>query len=483
MKNEISMEQIIKEVEKEVRLICSTTGKAYLKTTDENNVTKLLAVDSDSFEHWFRSYCYSKYGMILSSGGHIQAQAHMRMLAKRDSKRYQINKRVYAKENAVYYDLGRTDGKYLKITPKEIKTVKNPNILFLHSNIFAPQVQPVTDNVVPEDIRGLVEKHFNFRSESDILLFSTFLISCFFGRLYPQSILEVFGQKASSKSTCLKRVQDLIDPHTVNPLFAMPRKENDVAMCLSSDYLICFDNISYISQNISDLLCRNCTGSVYVKRKLFTDNTQALSEPSAIVCFNSTRQCIVRSDLADRAIFLELERINPENMQSENELQKSWKKDLPCFFGALCLAVKGVLADKKPMELASPIRLVDFYSLAVKAGRQIGYTEQEVHHAFCENRKRINEAVVSENVLLTIIDNFMNKKENIDGIKAQVTKFYRELKMFALEECGIDGRSFPGAPEVMTRRMSENRSNLEDTGIYFEIKRGKNARYIEIWKQ
>lgn len=483
MKHEISMEQIIKEAEKEVKLICSTTGKVYLKTTDVNNLTKLIAVDSDSFEQWFRSYCYSKYEMILSSGGHIQAQSHMRMLAKQDGRRYQLNKRVYAKENAVYYDLGRTDGKYLKITSKEVKTIKNPNILFLRSNIFAPQVQPVIANVAPKDVRFFVEKHFNFRSESDILLFSTFLISCFFGKLYPQSVLEVYGQKASAKSTCLKRIQDLIDPHTVNPLFAMPRKENDVAMCLSSDYLICFDNISFIPQDISDLLCRNCTGTVQVKRKLFTDDTQALSEPNAIVCFNSTRQCIVRSDLADRAVFLELERISPEKMQSEKELQKEWKEDLPFFFGALCQTVKGVLGDKEPLESAPPVRLVDFYTLAVKAGRQLGYSENEVYNAFCENRKKINEAIVSENILLTIIENFMKRKENQDGIKYKVTDFYRELKFYALEECGINGRSFPGAPEVMTRRMSENRSNLEDLGIYYEIKRGKNARYIEIWVQ
>lgn len=130
-----------------------------------------------------------------------------------------------------------------------------------------------------------------------------------------------------------------------------------------------------------------------------------------------------------------------------------------------------------------PVRLVDFYTLAVKAGRQLGYSENEVYNAFCENRKKINEAIVSENILLTIIENFMKRNENQDGIKYKVTDFYRELKFYALEECGINGRSFPGAPEVMTRRMSENRSNLEDLGIYYEIKRGKNARYIEIWVQ
>lgn len=77
----------------------------------------------------------------------------------------------------------------------------------------------------------------------------------------------------------------------------------------------------------------------------------------------------------------------------------------------------------------------------------------------------------------------MEREENREGIKSRVSDFYRDLKIYAMEDCGINGRSFPGAPEVMTRKMSEDRSNLEDAGIYYEIKKGKNARYIEIWRQ
>jgi len=119
----------------------------------------------------------------------------------------------------------------------------------------------------------------------------------------------------------------------------------------------------------------------------------------------------------------------------------------------------------------------------IKAGKQIGYAEEQVYEAFRLNRKKINEAVVSGNVLLMVIENFMEREENRDGIKSRVSDFYRDLKFYALEECGINGRSFPGAPEAMTRKMSEDRSNLEDAGIYYEIKKGKNARYIEIWRQ
>lgn len=240
-KSDISIEEIIREAEKYVKLFCSSTGQAYIKTCDADNV---LPVESDAFEQWFRSYCYENYEIILSPNGHSLAQAHMKMLAKQKQDRITINKRICVKDNAVYYDLGRSGAKYLKITADGVKTVKNSNLIFVHSNIFAPQVNPDIENVHPKDVKHFIKEHFNFSSEVDQILFAVFLIGCFFKKSCSQPILEVYGQKASAKSTCLKRIQDLIDPHTVNPLFAMPRKINEVAMSLTSEYMTCFDNIS-----------------------------------------------------------------------------------------------------------------------------------------------------------------------------------------------------------------------------------------------
>jgi hypothetical protein len=46
----------------------------------------------------------------------------------------------------------------------------------------------------------------------------------------------------------------------------------------------------------------------------------------------------------------------------------------------------------------------------VKAGRQIGYKEEQVHGAFCTNREKINAFLVSGNILLTVLEGYMNQK-------------------------------------------------------------------------
>lgn len=126
--------------------------------------------------------------------------------------------------------------------------------------------------------------------------------------------------------------------------------------------------------------------------------------------------------------------------------------------------------------------LRDFYDIAVKAARQLGYDRKKVEQAFRENRKIINEAVISSIPLLTILEEYMKQTGNKGKIEGTPTEFYKDLKLFAIEECGVDGRSFPKSSAVLTRRMNENKSNLEDIGIYFDTPRGRN-RCIRIWRQ
>ena len=83
-----------------------------------------------------------------------------------------------------------------------------------------------------------------------------------------------------------------------------------------------FDNVSSIPWTISDLFCRTCTKGVQSKRKLFHDEEQVYTELNAVICFNGTSQNVVRSDLADRTIFIQLERIAPEQMLSPSQMKK-----------------------------------------------------------------------------------------------------------------------------------------------------------------
>ena len=102
----------------------------------------------------------------------------------------------------------------------------------------------------------------------------------------------------------MERIQSIIDPHTIG-LYALFHKVDDVALLLGANFMTIFDNVSSIPWTISDLFCRTCTKGVQSKRKLFHDEEQVYTELNAVICFNGTSQNVVRSDLADRTIFIQ----------------------------------------------------------------------------------------------------------------------------------------------------------------------------------
>ncbi len=479
-KSQDKINYIIRELENEVECFCSTTGKAYVEIVEENGSHVTIPIGSKQFQNWFRNICYQYFHLILSPEGGGKAQAHFEMLAEVYGKRKKLYHRIAKIGSAIYYDCIREDGKILKITEEKIRYINKCKVTFIHSATHASQSE-ADFTQPPEYLKDYIHNKLNLKNEQQEVLLSACLVSCFWGDEIFHPIIQMYGEKGASKSTCMERIQSIIDPHTIG-LHALSHKVDDVALLLSTNFMTIFDNVSSIPWVISDLFCRACTGGVQSKRKLFHDEEQVYMELNAVICFNGTSQNVVRSDLADRTIFLQLERIAPEQMLSPSQMKKEWEEDLPKVFGALCRTVQKVLGDTEPVETKSPFRLRDFYEIAVKTARQLGYGRKLVEQAFRNNRKIINEAIISAIPLLTILEEYMKQAGNKKEIESTPTEFYKDLKLFAMEECGIDGRSFPKSSAVLTRRMNENKSNLEDIGIYFATPRGKK-RCIRIWKQ
>lgn len=473
----VSAEQIINEIQSHTEIFRSLTGEAFIKAETDNSIVPL---DSTEFECWLRKFCFYQLDDIyLSSGIVQQVTGYLKMFAENGEMK-ELHRRICVQHNTVYYDLGLDGCHFLKITEKGITTVKNSKILMRRSNVFCRQVMPDLEGE-PWEIPEFVEKHFHFSSASEKVLFSVFLVASFFFEVMPMPLIQLYGEKASGKTSCEKRILDLLNPVSTG-VFALPKRLDDIAMCLSADYMVAFDNIGWINEAVSNLFCLACTGGIIPKRKLFTDNTQMFRSLKSIVIFNSVNQCVTKSDLADRILTFHLERFSQEDRRGELELKEEWEQDKPRFFGAICRAVQGIIGDDEPIKYCSPFRLVDFYMLAVKVGRQIGIKEDEIYEAFEENHNTVNEAIVSGDIVLTAIEQFMMQYSESEILVFNPTDFYRELKDYACGELRFGYADFPRSPASLTRKIGANRSNLEDIGIYFETGRA-TERYIKIWKE
>lgn len=485
--NKLTVKDIIEYASEQTEFFYSETDGRHIKAMKEiggKQQAVFYNIKSSDFDDWFRELSYDRFERIASPADCNLARSHFFMVAKKKGKKISLHRRVVKKGNSIYYDLGWGDNRALKITPTEVKIVKLAEPKFLSGDSMAPQIEPDL-SVDPKKLRELIDKHFNLLEKSDLILLPLFLVSCLWGDEIAHPLLQVYGTQGSAKSTSLRRIQELIDPHLYD-LYEMKEDADKVALELWSDYMCCFDNVSYIPPKISDLLCRNCTGGAQKRRKLFTDTEQVVLKLKSVVCLNGVGQNITQPDLAERTLFIELEKIPHDNKREESQLMKEWNGDLPDFFGALCNLAKEVLNTTYKIKLKSPIRMTDFYHIAVKAGILLGYREKDVYEALKMNVERVKKELAGGSVLVSTIVAFMADKQRhpIRRKEYSVTEFYGELKSFALEQCQIDVRYFPKSPTWFSRKLNPNREILEAMGIQYEIKNSTDGNFnsISLWR-
>lgn len=79
-----------------------------------------------------------------------------------------------------------------------------------------------------------------------------------------------------------KRVYSLLKSEKIS----VGRKEA-IVLRLSKSYFTCFDNVSFISKAISDLLCSAVTGASDTTRRLYTDTEERIMKLHSIIGITS----------------------------------------------------------------------------------------------------------------------------------------------------------------------------------------------------
>ena len=92
---------------------------------------------------------------------------------------------------------------------------------------------------------------------------------------------------------------------------------------LSNTYFVTLDNLSNIRRNVSDTIARAVTGGSVTKRALYHNTKEIVIDIKALVAMNGVSLIAKESDLLDRSLILELDRISSKEIKGEEELMGS----------------------------------------------------------------------------------------------------------------------------------------------------------------
>jgi hypothetical protein len=313
-----------------------------------------------------------------------------------------------------------------------------------------------------EDLRPFV----NLGESSFVLLISYLAATLRDKGPYPG--LAIMGAEGTAKSTLMRVIGKLVDPHKV-PERQPPREARDLFIHAIRARLLSFGNVSHITDWLSDALCSLATGGGFATRELYTDTEEILFDAMRPFVLNGI-EFVTRSDLADRLIYFKLPPIADQDRCTEEEFWEAFERQRPSILGGLLDVITyGLQAwhDTKSDE-AYP-RMADFARWAAACEGAL-WEPGTFAEAYAKNRNRANLDVIEGEAIATAILRLMQQEgATWSGTAGKLLNRLEEI----VGEKEARRRHWPGSAPVLGARLRRIQERLRRVGI--EVSYGRKG--------
>jgi hypothetical protein len=314
-------------------------------------------------------------------------------------------------------------------------------------------------------------KYINIKGKDDQLLTISFIVASLVGEI-PKPILALSGSQGSAKTTTQKILTEIVDPSLSQDSHL--RDIRELLQEASQRYVLPFDNLSYINEADSDLLCKMVTGTTFSKRRLYTDEDSILFRPHCTIILNGINLPVNRSDLLSRCLIINLPRIDEKTRCDEASLLQDFERDKPGILGAFFSLLSKAFSLYDDVKIDKLPRMADFAKWACATFKALGLSEHDFINAYEKNLKIQNEEAVYSSALGQVLIDLFGDKDQIKGTPTTLLKTVREYA----RDNGMDLRHIPATPHAMGKELKRITPNLEPLGFTIDYHRGKQRQYV-----
>ena len=431
-------------------------------------------VRSKNFKRWACNLFWEKEKKTPNSTAISSALTTLEGMGAYDGKQFMLHNRIALYEGALWYDLSNEKWEAVRIDDKGWELVQTPPILFQRFSHQAAQVYPAKRG----DVRDLLKFTRLAKKEQEVLLLVALIASFIPG--FPHPVFILYGDQGAAKTTLSKVLRRIIDPSQIKSL-SLPNTIQELAQLLSHHHSAFFDNLSGLPEWASDALCRAVTGDGFTKRELYSDDDDVIYKFQRIIALNGINIAASKPDLLDRSILFKLERIPKSERKAEQVFWEEFDASLPSILGGIFKALRKAMELRPTIQLTEAPRMADFTLWGCAIADSIGYTPQEFLDAYYANINEQHEEAIHENPVATVITLLMEQSPQWEGSPTSLLE--RMEKIATEQKISINSKVWPKAPQSLTRRLNEARTNLAEVGIRIETAKGSGGhRTIRIEK-
>ncbi len=408
-------------------------------------------VKSSQFRHYLRRVCLATAGKVPSRAVISDVQEQCSAIAA-EGPTYDVFFRVGEAHGSLWLDLADDDWITIKIDTEGWSPVHNPPVRFRRAPGTLALPMPKMGGSLGE-LRQFVNV-----DDDDYCLILSWLCACFRSS-GPYAILIASGEQGTGKSTLIRLLRELCDPHKL-PIRAAPHEKGDLLIAARGSHMVCFDNLSKVDHWLSDAFCRLSTGGGMGKRELYTDAEEVILNYSRPLALNAIEDLASRGDLQDRSIVIYLPVIPESRRVEESVLWSAFHDAQSGILGSLLDAIAGGLRNmEQGVHIDAKPRMADFSCWSVACEGPLGFAPGTFLSSYSENRAE-STAVILETPFAQAIIAFAREHKVWKGT---ATQMIAEFRLIAF----LNEKSWPQTPRAFSGALRRLAPHLRSVGVNF----------------
>jgi hypothetical protein len=386
-----------------------------------------------------------------------------------DGEQSPVNLRVASHGEKLYLDLCDRVWRAVEIDAEGWRIVDRPPARFHRTRGSQPLPAPQCGGTLDE-----LRPFLNVDDQGWTLI-RAFLIAALRAGL-PYPILVAKGEQGAGKSTACRVINSLVDPRT-GALRGVPREVRDLTAAARNSWLVCFDNLSHLSDELADAACRLATGGGFGGRELYSDHDEAVFDATRPLVFNAIPDLgTARPDFLDRALIVDFLDIKHEMRRDEGRFWREFEEARPRILGALLDAVVTGLRKLPAVTLDQLPRMADFAIWVSACETALGLERAQALEAYRANCAEARNLALEESPIYEPLREVARA-----GFSGTSTELLILLNKLATD-CTRRSRWWPKAPNALSNALRRMVGNLRSIGIeiYFNRVDHQGRRVISV---
>ncbi len=287
----------------------------------------------------------------------------------------------------------------------------------------------------------------------------------------PRPMLAFVGPPGSAKTTRARMAISVLDPKGDSLGGTIGRNFGDDDVKALAHYLVAYDNLGRLSEEVSDFIARLVTGNASEKRELYSDGEIYSIEYRRTGVLTALSIPSVKSDAIERLLPIACAQIGDAERRTEAGILREWEACLPEVFAAVLDEVVLMLRNL-PAVTANAERLprmADYYLACSAVCPCLG-------EAFWDSADEVMAEIASGDPFIAAVL-FMIEENSGDweGNPSKMAKTLRELDPDGLRWL-TTGRQFSNA-------VTRDTGPLRAAGIEWARTKRNGVRYLRLTRQ